>query len=65
MSTIAGGRRGHPVRGAVFGLLFGLFVMLDLLLIGTIKLDSVMVYVVPVLGLLLGTGLGAWAPIRR
>ncbi len=58
------GRTGHPIRGAIFGLLLGSFVMLDLLLTGVLALDSVMVYVVPVLGLLVGIGLGAWAPIR-
>jgi hypothetical protein len=55
-------RNGHPIRGAVFGLLLGFFAMLDLLLVGTIRIDSVVVYLVPILGLLVGVALGSWAP---
>ncbi len=63
-SSAAGDRGGHPIRGAIFGLLFGLFLTLDLALLGTLPIDSVLLYVVPVLGLIAGAGLGSWAPVR-
>lgn len=58
-------RRGRPVLGAVSGFLFGLFVALDLLLLGVVALSSPMIVVLPVVGLVVGAGLGWWAPLRR
>jgi hypothetical protein len=57
--------RGRPVRGAVAGLFFGLFVSLDLLIFGVVALDADILAVVPVLGLLAGVALGLTAPLHR
>lgn len=63
-STDRGGR-GRPVLGAVSGLLFGLFVALDLILLGMVPLSSFVVIILPVLGLVGGIALGRWAPLGR
>lgn len=55
--------RGHPVLGVVTGLLFGIFVALDLIFFGVMASDSILVLLLPLLGLLLGVGLAAWAPL--
>lgn len=58
-------QRGRPVLGAFSGFFFGLFVGLDLLLLGVIPLDSVVLTAAPVVGLVLGIALARWAPIGR
>lgn len=57
--------KGHPVRGALTGLLFGGFLTLFLLTIGVVPLDSILVIVLPVAFLLAGIGLGIGAPFKR
>jgi hypothetical protein len=57
--------RGRPVLAAVSGFLTGLFVALDLVFFGTIRLDNITVTVLPILGLLAGVALALWAPIGR
>ncbi len=57
--------KGRPVRGAVCGLLFGLFLTVFLLSVGVLPLDSILVVVLPVLLLVVGVGLGAAAPFKR
>lgn len=57
--------KGRPVRGAVCGLLFGLFLSLFLLTVGVLPLDSILVVVVPVLFLVAGILLGVAAPFKR
>lgn len=57
--------RGRPILGAVSGLLFGLFIALDLILLGTLSLSSYVVVVFPILGLIGGLALGRWSPIGR
>lgn len=57
--------KGHPVRGALTGLLFGGFLTLFLLTIGVVPLDSILVIVLPVVVLLAGIGLGIGAPFKR
>ena len=64
-STTQSRRRGRPVLGAVAGLLFGLFLALDLVLIGTIALSSVALVALPILGCIGGGVLGRWSPIGR
>jgi hypothetical protein len=59
-----GTRRGRPVLGAIMGLLFGLFLGLDLAMLGVVPLESPMLVVLPLLGLLLGIGLGLSAPLK-
>jgi uncharacterized protein YacL len=57
-------RRGRPVLGAIFGLLFGVLLTFDLLMMGTFRLDSILVPVIPVLLLAAGLALGWTAPLR-
>ena len=56
---------GRPVLAAISGLFLGLFIALDLLFFGIIPLDSVMITVLPVLGLVLFPLLAVVAPIGR
>lgn len=49
---------GRVVGGALLGMLFLLFVALDLVLFGVLPLNSVMVTVFPVVGLVVGGALG-------
>jgi len=58
-------RRGRPVLGAIAGLLFGVFVGLDLWFFGVVPSDSIVLTVLPFLGLLLGLVLGLTGPIGR
>ncbi len=57
--------RGRPVLGAFAGFFFGLFLGLDLLFFGVVQLDSVLLTVLPFVGLALGIALAFWAPFRR
>jgi hypothetical protein len=57
--------RGHPIRGAIAGLFFGLFVSLDLVIFGVLALDADLLALFPVLGLLGGIALGLTAPLKR
>jgi hypothetical protein len=58
-------QRGRPIRGAVAGLLFGLFVSLDLVIFGVLALDANVLALFPVLGIAAGVALGMGAPLRR
>jgi hypothetical protein len=58
-------KRGHPILGAVTGLLFGISLAVTLLVFGVLALDSILVAVLPVLFLLLGGVWGKLAPIGR
>lgn len=55
--------KGHPVRGAIFGFLFFLFVALDLLFFGVIPLDSAVITILPLVGIVLGLVWAAIAPL--
>jgi hypothetical protein len=57
--------KGHPVRGAVFGFLTGVFLAIDLMFMGAIPTDSIWVTVLPIAGLVIGLALGWWAPLGR
>jgi hypothetical protein len=46
--------KGRPVMGAIFGFLFFLFVALDLLFFGVIPLNSVLITILPLVGIVLG-----------
>jgi hypothetical protein len=56
---------GRTIGAAVLGLLFGLFVALDLVLFGVVPLKSVVVSILPLVGLVLGGVLGALAGKRQ
>lgn len=54
--------KGRPILGVVGGFLFGLFGGVTLVLWGAIPLHSDLLWILPLLGLLLGLILAAWAP---
>jgi hypothetical protein len=58
-------QRTHPIRGGVFGFLFGLFLGIDLLLLGIVSSNSVAITVLPTLGLAGGVVLGFTTPLGR
>lgn len=53
---------GRPMMGLVTGFLFGLLGAATLFVFGGIALDSAMFLVLPLLGIVLGVGMGVWAP---
>lgn len=55
---------GRIIATAVVGFLFMLFVALDLLVFGVIALNSALITVLPLIGLVLGGVLGALAGRR-
>ena len=57
--------RGRPILGFISGLLFGLFVALTLQQYGIMPLNTLSVIGFPVIGIILGLGLAAWAPFGR
>lgn len=58
-------RRGRPVLGAIAGLLFGLFVAVDLQQFGIRPLDNLSLFGFPIAGLVLGLVLAFTAPFKR
>ena len=58
-------RRGRPVRGFFAGLLLGIFLSLDLALMGAVALDSAVLTILPAALAILGLVLGWWAPLGR
>lgn len=63
---MAGDRpRGRPVLGAFSGFLSGLFIGLDLLFFGVVRLDSALLAILPIVGLIAGIALAMWAPRGR
>lgn len=56
-------QRGRPVMAAVFGFLTGLFAAISLLAFGVIPLESLLVTVLPILGLVIAFVVAMWAPI--
>lgn len=58
-------RRGRPVLGAFSGFFAGLFIGLSLLFNGVIPLDSILLVVLPVAGLVLVFAAAMWFPFGR
>ncbi len=54
--------KGHPVLGFISGLLFGLFLALALQQFGIMPLNTLSVIGFPIIGIILGLGMAAWAP---
>lgn len=54
--------KGRPVLGVIGGLLFGVFVALDLVFFKVVASDSILVVLLPIFGVILGVALAAWAP---
>jgi hypothetical protein len=57
--------RGRRVLGAFSGFFLGVFLAGDLLFFGVVALDSVVLTVLPIAGLVVGIALAWWAPLRR
>jgi hypothetical protein len=57
--------RGRPVLAAILGLFTGLFVALDLVFFGAVRLDNIVVTILPIVGLIAGIVLALWAPLGR
>lgn len=64
-TTSTAPRRGRPLLGAFSGLFLGLFIALDLILFGVLPLESGLIWVFAVAGIVLGVALGVWAPFGR
>lgn len=58
-------RRGRPVVGAIAGLLLGVFLALDLVLLGLLPTNAGLLTVLPVAGLAAGIAAGLTAPFAR
>jgi hypothetical protein len=56
---------GRPVRGFIGGLLLGLLVDIDLVFGGVVKLESVVLTILPIALAVVGLLLGLWAPLGR
>lgn len=57
--------RGHPFLGAICGFLFGIFLAVTLVLAGVLALNSILVTLLPFLGIAYGLALAAVAPFGR
>lgn len=57
--------KGRPVRGLIGGLLLGIFLDIDLVFGGVIKLESVVLTILPIALAVVGLLLGLWAPLGR
>jgi hypothetical protein len=57
--------KGRPLRGLIGGLLLGIFVDVDLVFGGVVKLESVVLTILPIALLVVGLLLGLWAPVGR
>lgn len=58
-------RRGHPVRGAITGFLFGVLVFIDLAIFKVAPPSTLTMIGLPAVGLVLGIALGFTAPFGR
>lgn len=54
--------KGRPILGAISGFLFGLLLGVTLFLFGALPLNSPWLAILPVLGIVLGLVMAAWAP---
>ena len=57
--------KGHPILGLLSGLVFGTSLSVLLLSTGVLPTDSILVVVLPLLGLSFGLALGLAAPFGR
>jgi hypothetical protein len=54
--------KGRPFLGVISGFFFGLFGAATLFLFGVIPLDSHLVWILPIVGIVLGLFMATWAP---
>ena len=57
--------KGRPILGVITGFLFGLFLGVTLFLYGVLPLSSDLLWILPLLGILLGLIMAAWAPFGK
>ena len=57
--------KGHPILGIISGFLFGLFLGIALFLYGVLPLNSSWLWILPLLGILLGLVMAVWAPFGK
>ena len=57
--------KGRPILGVITGFMFGLFLGITLFLYGVIPLNSDLLWILPLLGILLGLIMAAWAPFGK
>ena len=56
--------KGRPFLGVISGFFFGLFGGITLFLFGIIPLDSHLLWILPIIGIVLGLLMATWAPFR-
>jgi hypothetical protein len=56
---------GRPGRGFFGGLLLGFLLDIDFVLAGTVKVESVVLTIIPLVLMAVGLALGLWAPLGR
>jgi hypothetical protein len=54
--------KGHPILGVISGFFFGLFLGISLWLWGLIPLHSDLLWILPLVGVVLGLVMAWWAP---
>ena len=54
--------KGRPILGLISGFLFGLFLGITLFLYGAVPLASDLLWILPLVGLVIGLAMAAWAP---
>ena len=54
--------KGRPFLGVISGFLFGALLGITLFLFGVLPLDSDWLWILPLLGIVLGLVMAAWAP---
>jgi hypothetical protein len=57
--------KGRPILGIISGFMFGLFLGPTLFLWGVIPLHSDFIWILPILGIVLGLVMAWWAPFGR
>lgn len=57
--------KGKPLLGAISGFMFGLFLGPTLWLWGVIPIHSELIWILPLVGIVLGLLMAAWAPFGK
>jgi hypothetical protein len=57
--------KGKPFLGMISGFFFGIFGGLTLFLFGVIPLDSHLLWILPIVGIVLGLLMATWAPFGK
>ena len=57
--------KGRPILGVISGFFFGLFLGITLWLFGALPLNSDLLLILPLLGIVLGLVMAWWAPFGK